>query len=68
MLNASGKEWSKAVASKMPTDRLTILLTILESMAKEQLAATKTLAVPANAVTRRMLCKTVIELMPLRFS
>jgi hypothetical protein len=68
MLNASGKEWSKAVASRMPTDRLTMLLTILESTAIEQLAATKTLVVPANAVTKRMLCNTVIEITPLRFS
>jgi hypothetical protein len=58
MLNASGREWSKAVANKMPTDKLTRLFTILDNNAKEQLAATKTLAVPASAVTKRMVCKT----------
>jgi hypothetical protein len=68
MLNASGKEWSKAVANKMPTDKLTILFTIFDSTAKEQLAATKTLAVPAKAVTKRMLCKTVIVITLHHFS
>ena len=35
-----------------------MLFTILDSNAKEQLAATNTLAVPASAVTKRMVCKT----------
>jgi hypothetical protein len=58
MLNASGNECKKAVANKIPTDKLTMLLTILDSSAKEKLAATKTLAAPAKAVTKRMVCKT----------
>jgi hypothetical protein len=45
-----------------------MLLTIFDSIAKEQLAATKTLAVPAKAVTKRMVCKTGIALTPLPFS
>ncbi|BDT77756.1 hypothetical protein PKF023_15590 [Polynucleobacter yangtzensis] len=68
MLNASGNECSKAVASKIPTDKLTILFTIFESTANEQLAATRALAVPASAVTRRMVCKTDILIKLLRFS
>jgi hypothetical protein len=68
MLNASGSEWSKAVANKIPTDKLTILFTILESKATEKLAATKTLAAPASAVTKIIVCKTDIGLMPPLFS
>jgi hypothetical protein len=68
MLNASGSECSKAVANKIPTDKLTILLTILDSNAKEQLAATKTLAVPAKAVTKRIVCKTDMQIKLPHFS
>jgi hypothetical protein len=68
MLNASGKECSKAVASKIPTDKLTMLLTILASKATEKVAATNTLATPAKAVTKTMVCKTVIVTKLLPFS
>jgi hypothetical protein len=68
MLNASGKVCSKAVANKMPTDKLTILFTILESKVNEKLAATNTLAVPASAVTKIMLCKTDMLIKLLHFS
>lgn len=68
MENASGKECNKAVASKIPTDTLTMLFTIFDKKDSEKLAATKTLAVPASAVTSSMLCKTDIEIKPLRFA
>jgi hypothetical protein len=56
------------VANKMPTDKLTILFTILESKVNEKLAATNTLAVPASAVTKIMLCKTDMLIKLLHFS
>jgi hypothetical protein len=44
-----------------------MLWTILDSKDKEKLAATRTLAVPASAVTNKILCSTDIEIMQLRF-
>jgi hypothetical protein len=68
MEKASGKECRNAVASKIPTDTLTILFTILASKDKEKLAATNTLTVPASAVTNKILCNTDIKITLLHFS
>jgi hypothetical protein len=67
MVNASGRECNSAVANKMPTETLTILSTIFESKDKEKLAATRTLAVPASAVTNNMLCSTDMKFMQPHF-
>jgi hypothetical protein len=52
VVNASGKECNKAVANKTPTDRLTILLTILDRTVKDKLAAAAILNTPATVVAR----------------
>jgi hypothetical protein len=60
VIKASGKECNKAVANKTPTDRLTILLTILDRTVKDKLAAAAILNTPATVVAR-MIQNNVIQ-------
>lgn len=52
--NASGSAFSSAVASMMPTDRLTMRSTTFDSIVKEKTAASTMLSVPEIAVASRM--------------
>lgn len=52
--NASGKACSSEVDSMMPTERLTMRSTILESSENENIAAAVMLSKPAMAVVKRM--------------
>lgn len=60
VVNASGKECNKAVANSTPTDKLTILLTILDRTVKDKLAAAVILNIPATVVAR-MIQNNVIQ-------
>src|SRR5262249_1921596 len=56
--NASGSACSSEVESMMPTDRLTMRSTILDSRANENTAAAEILATPAMEVASRMEIRT----------
>lgn len=68
MANASGKECKNAVANKMPTEKLTMVLIILLKKPKDKLAAIKTLAKPAKAVTATISCRVLNPIMRRRIA
>ncbi|GAB3426546.1 hypothetical protein GCM10027320_02140 [Massilia solisilvae] len=52
--NASGSACSSEVDSMIPTDRLTMRSTTLDSSVNEKMAAAVMLTAPANSVASRM--------------
>ena len=66
--NASGKECKNAVASKIPTEKLTMVSIILLKNPKDKLAAIKILAKPAKVVTAMMSCRVLKAFMQHRIA